>query len=292
MEQLGRLRLTRHPTKGIACVLIAWIFFTIAIALSRPASESSSVPTVLFFQNLISLIVTIPWLLRKGKKSFYIPKFGLMLVRALAGYLSFAFAFLAIQRTSLVNVVLLNNSAPLFIPLIIWFWKRKKLPRSLWMGILLGFIGIAIILKPNHEIVKLGGFFGLAAGICLAFSMIAQRRLVKTEPIYTILFYYFLISTLLSLPFSIDAWKTLNSETLLQLLGIGLCFATGQHLFFRASRYEKPSFLAPFNYSAVVYGAIIQWLIWSNIPSWSDIIGVIIVCVGGIITIAYNKRAV
>jgi len=111
--------------KGMCYVLISWIFFTSVIALARFAGPRSSVPTILLFQNFISLLFIIPWIIKLGKKSLYLQKIGLMSVRTLMGYISYAFIFLAIQKISLVEVVLLSNSAPLFIP-----WRIK--PQVQW----------------------------------------------------------------------------------------------------------------------------------------------------------------
>ncbi len=277
----------QNRKKGIAAVLIAWFFFTIAIAISRKAGEVASVPTILLFQNSISFIVILVWMIvkKKGKRSLYLSKPGVITIRSLAGYISFAFIFLAVERTSLINVVLLSNSAPLFIPFIIWAWKKVKISPRLWLGIIIGFIGIVVILKPTHNIINLGALFGLGSALCLSISMIAQRRLVKTERTVTVLFYYFLISIVLSIPFAIETWVPLNLSTVGFLIVLGLCSVVGQIIFFRGFKYEKPSFLSSFNYSSVVYGAIIEWVFWDRFPGWSCILGILIVCTGGIITI-------
>jgi len=276
--------------KGAAFVMISWIFFTSVIALSRIASETISIPTILLFQNFVSMIIILPSMIKKGGKSLYLSKIGVIVLRSLAGYINYAFIFLAVQRISLVNVVLLSNTAPLFIPIIIWLWKRVKIGKSLWMGIVIGFIGVAFILKPNHVSLSVGSLFALGAAICLSISIIAQRRLVKTEPIHTILFYYFLISVILSLPFSFETWHSLNGPSVLILILIGVLFAMGQLFFLNSLKYEKPSFLSSFNYSAVVYGVLIEWLFWDQFPNWMTIIGLIIVCTGGIITILRGRQ--
>lgn len=271
--------------KGAVLVLISWIFFTLVIALSPFVSSKTSVPTVLFFENLICLILMTPIMIRKGVKSLYMSKIGVIVLRSLAGYINYAFAFFAIQRIPLVNVVLLSNAAPLFIPIIIWLWKRVKVKKSLWAGVIIGFIGVAIILKPQNLSISIGSIFALGSAICLSISMIAQRRLIKTEPLHTILFYYYLISLILSFPFSFETWSLIDQEAILLLLAIGVSFFVGQILFTKSLQYEKPSFLSSFNYSSVVYGVLLEWIIWKQFPSWTTIIGMIIVSTGGIITI-------
>lgn len=289
MEKTAKVKPAPNRKKGIIYVLLSWIFFTIVIALSREASTENSVPIVLLFQNLIGLIIVLPWMIKKGRKSLYLSKIGVIAIRSLAGFLSYAFMFLAVQRISLVNTVLLSNSAPLFIPLIIWIWRGVKIEKNLWLGIIIGFIGIAFILRPTGEIINIGAFFAIGAALCLSISAIAKRRLVKTESIPTILFYYFLISTFLSIPFSLDRWRQLQEESLAILCLIGILFTCGQVLFLNALKYEKPSYLSTFNYSSVVYGVILQWIFWGNLPDWCAFMGIIVVCTGGILTITHAK---
>ena len=279
-----------HPNlrKGVFYVLISWIFFTSVIALSRYASAKTSVPTVLFFQNFISMLFILPWVIQSNAKGLVLSKIGLISLRSLAGFLNYAFVFLAVQRIPLVNVVLLSNTAPLFIPLFIWMWRGVKIRKGLWVGILIGFAGIALILHPFKLVAGIGSFLGLGAGMCMAVSMIAQRRLVKSVPTHLILFYYFVFCSVLSLPFTLDAWHLIDLSTLFVLISIGFLFIIGQLFFVNSLKHGKPSFMSSFNYSAVVYSVLIEWLIWDQLPNWTTIIGVLIVSYGGIIAIRYS----
>jgi drug/metabolite transporter (DMT)-like permease len=271
--------------KGVILVMMTWVFFTAVIAIARWLGETVSVPMLLLFQNGISLLVILPLMLKRGKKSFKTGKPKLILLRTVAGYGSFCFIFLAAQYTSTVNVVLLNNSAPLILPLIIWLWRGVKIGVRLWLGIFVGFIGIALILQPSGPMVNLGILFALFSAIFMSISMIVQRRLVKRESSRTILFYYFFISTLISIPFAIMEWKPISINVVLLLTGLGLLSVIGQMLFLRAFRFQKPSLLAPFNYSGVVYAFFVDWVFWDQIPAWKSILGILIVCAGGILSI-------
>jgi len=271
--------------KGVVLVLLTWIFFTIAIAIPRATGEKISVPTILLFQNGISLLIMIPIVIQRGRKSLKTEKMKLILLRTVAGYCSFGFIFLATRYTSLVNVVLLSNSTPLIIPLIIWIWRGVRIGIRLWLGILVGFIGIVLILKPYGLLVDLGALFGLGSALFFSISMIAQRRLIKKESSRTILFYYFLIATLISIPLAIFTWEPITSKTIALLILLGLLSCMGQMFFLRAFRFQKPSLLAPFNYSSVVYALFIDWILWDQLPDFWSILGIIIVCAGGILAI-------
>jgi drug/metabolite transporter (DMT)-like permease len=83
-----------HLKKGIALVLFAWLMFTLLTGMTRYTSKVASVPMMLFFQNLISLLFVVP-LLIKHHYDLKPKRFGLILVRALTGVFGFGCLFLA-----------------------------------------------------------------------------------------------------------------------------------------------------------------------------------------------------
>lgn len=273
---------------GVLLNLSGWIFLTLLIALSRTLGDETNIPMVLFFQNLVGLVLICPWILLKGKSALTLQKWKWLSIRTMAGYLNLAFIFLAIQKISLVNTMLLNNTAAFFIPLIIWIWRKILLSYKLWVGIILGFVGIGFILKPDIGILNIGFLYGLLSAFCFAFSMIGQRRLIKTENTHTVLLYYFLAGTLLSLPFALIYWKLPNGEIAFRLIIIGLLFFISQFAFLSSFRFGKPSVLSAFNYSSVVFAAILEWLIWKQFPDFLSILGIILVCLGGILAMRYG----
>ena len=70
------------------------------------------------------------------------------LVRGLAGVSAVACYFYAIARLRLADAVLLNQSMPLFIPLVERGWLGERVPPRLWAVLLLGFGGLLFILGP------------------------------------------------------------------------------------------------------------------------------------------------
>ncbi len=271
--------------KGVALTVGAWLFFTLAIALARTAEGNLlPIPILLLFQNGVGLLIVLPVIVKNG---FHVekPHYKLLILRALAGYLSFAFIYLATQKISLVNTILLSNCTPFFIPLIIWVWRGIRIEWQLWVGIILGFIGITLILKPTGEWHVGGGLFALAAALCFAVSMIAQRRLIKKEQTASILFSYFLFGLIVSLPLAIYYWQALTFKDWGTLMGIGVLATIGQWLFLTAFRFAKPSFLGPFNYSGVVWAFALEWIVWHHFPDWLALVGICIVAAGAVLVI-------
>jgi drug/metabolite transporter (DMT)-like permease len=278
-----------HLKWGIFYILIAWFFFTCMATVSRFASQTVPLPAIVFFQNFVGWVLIIPWMFKQGWKSLHTQRFGLIFLRSVGGLLAFTCLFMAVRKTTLVDAVLLNNAAPLLIPFVMWIWLKVPINHKLWLGIILGFLGILFILKPGKEILDPGALFGLGAAICSSFVMVSVRILSYTERHHTILFYYFLIASLLCLPFTLYYWKPVIEIEWIELACIGLLSYLGQWAFMRAFHHALPSQLGPFCYMAVVYSGLIEWALWGKVPDLWAWCGIFLVCAGGIWTIQFSK---
>lgn len=275
--------------KGIVLIVISWLLFTAMAAISKITSESYPIPIIVLFQNGISFLMMIPLLFWEGRSSFKSHHFGLIILRAIFGLIGFAFLLLAVHYTNIVDGMLLYNTSPLFIPFVLLLVKKTPIDNKLWPGIIIGFIGIIFILKPGKELLDLGALYAIGAGILLAIVMVILRMLSHTDHNVTVLFYYFLIASLLILPLSLYYWVAPSAVILLQLISIGLLSGLSQIFFTRSFNYGRASYLGPFNYTGVVFAAIFQWMIWKNIPDVFTWIGIFLVCLGGIFTFILSK---
>src|ERR1700677_1938661 len=137
---------------GAALIVLAFLFVAIMSAFGKAAGVSTS--AIVFFQNFISLLIFLPWMLHHGISELKTKHLILHGVRGLGGVLSQALMFIAILKMPLMNTVLLSNSAPLFIPLIAWIWLREKITASTAISLAVGFVGVLLILKPGMSLLR------------------------------------------------------------------------------------------------------------------------------------------
>ncbi len=237
---------------------------------------------MVFFRNIFGLVMIAPWIVKHWPKSIEVSNFRLVLIRSLSGLLNLCFIFLAIKQISLVNTTLLNNSAPFFVPIILWLWLKIPINHKLWPAIVIGFIGIALILQPDGRIFNTGAMYALLSGICTAVSLITMRLNAKKEDLYSFLLYFFLIGFVLTLPFAILNWSVQGLLPLLALIGIGVFSALGQVFLFSGLRHAKAHQLAPFTYSVVIFSGFYEFLFWGKIPPIIAYVGMALIIGSGI----------
>jgi drug/metabolite transporter (DMT)-like permease len=273
--------------------LIVVAFFCVAV-MSALGKAAAHVPTgtIVFFQNFISLVLFLPWVLRHGVSGVRTSRIGLHILRAIAGLLSQVLMFVAVKRMPLMDAVLLSNSAPLFIPLITWAWLKEKIGGIVWASLVVGFVGVILILKPTSALISNPiALIATSAAIFSAFALVTVNQLSVTETTERILFYYFLISSIASLPFAIAEWHAPTIHEWIYLVGIGIFMAASQLLIILAYRQASAGRIAPFNYSVVVFSGLIGWLVWKNTPDMLSLIGVVLVTVGGILSTKFGGPA-
>lgn len=267
-------------------------FFCLSVvgAFSKLISNHISIFTILFFQTGICLLCTLPLLVKRGLSSIKTTKFSLHLARDLAGILSFFCLFYSFKNIPLVNGSLLQNTAPLWLPFIAFIWLRTRMRGDLWWGILIGFIGVILILKPGGASFSIGSFSALASGILLGFTLLAVQRLAATEPTNRILFYYFLVGVIVTGPLAYFEYVHPSTRDLLLLIGIGVFTYLAQMLVTYSFKHGKATVLAPLNYTVVIFSGLFDWLIWNNTPDFITCVGAILVAGGGILSIHFEKK--
>lgn len=270
---------------GIVLITVAFFFAAVMSTFSKAAS---GVPPllILFLQYSISFLVFVPLAARSGRTGLRTEHFWLQLFRSVAGSVCQLLFFMAVQSIPLLDSVLLSNSAPLFIPVVVYFWFRKTVRPLVWVSLFIGLIGIAMIIKPGPQMFhNPASLVALISGCFSALALVATNRLAETEPPARILIYNFGLSTVLLAPLSIWAWKLLTAKQWMLLWGVGIFYALTQYLIILAYRYASAAELSPFNYTVVIFSGLLGWRFFGNVPDAAAVIGTILICAGGILSI-------
>src|SRR5512142_2960436 len=233
-------------------VASAVLFASMAAAVRVCSRELPNAPVV-FFRHFIMLAYLLPWLWRNGRQALDTEDFPGHLVRGLAGVSAVACYFYAIARLRLADAVLLNQSMPLFIPLIERAWLRERIPPRLWCVLLLGFGGLLFVLKPGTGVFQPAALVGLASAVLAAVSQVGIRRLTRTEPVTRIVFYFGLVASVVALPPAVHWWRSPSPFTWGVLLLMGVFATVGQLTLTRAYLYAPAARVGPFLYAGPVF---------------------------------------
>src|SRR5262245_42624152 len=272
------------PRGAAFMVASAFLFAAMGVAV-KLASQQLGNAMVVFVRSALGLLMLAPWLLRLGAGGLATRHLFEHLVRGLAGLGAMYCFFYAIGHLRLADAVLLNYSLPLFAPFIESAWLKEPFPRRLWRGILIGFLGLLLILKPGLEIFEPVALIGLLAGMLAALAQVGVRRLTATEPVTRIVFYFGVVSTAVSSVPAVLDWTTPRPGLWPTLLVLGLTATIAQLFMTRAYSYAPAAQVGPFIYSSVVFAGLFDWALFAKLPDSLTVAGAVLVCVAGILTL-------
>ena len=281
----------RPENLALAAALTTAAFFCVAVvgALAKVSGQYTSTGVLLLFQNFIGLIFVIPVAVRGGRSSLRTRRLGLHVMRAVTGTACWYALFFAITQIPLANATLLTYSAPLWMPLIAWLVTRQPVANATWIGVGIGFVGVILVLQPQANGFSFGEVAAVAGALFLATAMMCVRWLGATEPMIRVLVYYFLLSTLLSVPIAVIDWQPIPSEAWAWLIALGFAQLFSQALIIVAYRYASAEKVGPFIYSVIVFTALIDWIVWGHSPTVFAYLGMAFVIGGGLVAVRARR---
>lgn len=278
--------------KAVSAVLTGFLFLALTgVCVKYELKSGASIEWIILIQYITGLIIILLIASKSKFRKLKTSRLKLQVVRGVAGISAFACYVTAISKIPLVNASLLNNSAPLFIPIVTLIWLKNKIDEKIWWGILVGFTGIICILDPSTgDFLKKGDLYGLASGIFLAVSYTVLGELTKTESFITIIFYYLLVGFIVFLPVAIINFSLPPLIIWLYGISAGILFVSYLYLLQYAYRFVAAVKLSPLNFSVVVFTGILDWLLFGNVPGLLSIFGIILVSAGGILAITLHEK--
>ena len=280
--------------RAIYLSLLMVLTASTASVAARYASTRVSTEAIVTVQYLVCTLLCLPITLRPGLRNMATRRLGLHLFRGAAGVLGFYLFFAALKHVPMVDAVLLRQSAPLSVPLVIWIWSRERMAREHWLPLVIGFIGVGVILRPDPAGLSWWHAGGFISAVCLAISMVATHKLATTEPASRILLYYFLLSLLCVAPFSIGDFAGLALRDWGLMLYVGASIYATLLLYTHAYALAPAHAIAPINYVGVVLAAAWGWALWGEVPDIASWTGSTLVIAGGLMSIylARDRRRI
>lgn len=277
--------------KGIVSALTGLFFLSlVAVCVKLAGKTGAKLGWIVFMQYVAAFSLSLLLSAKDKFRNMRSDKLPLEILRGASGVISFLCFAAAMTEIPMVDASLLQNTAPIFIPIIGLVWLKDVVEKRIWLGIVIGFIGIVLIIKPDSSVFKPGDLIGLASGVLLAISYVAMRIITRSDGFKTILFYFSLTAMVLSLPLGIIYWSNPPLEGWLYSLGGGVLLVAYLNMQQYSYRHTEASKLSPFNYFVVIYVGLIDWWLFGHVPDLLTIIGIAIVSIGGIIAILHHEK--
>lgn len=271
--------------RGMGLALAGFGVFSLHDALIKSITDVPVFQTV-FFVVLFSFVPFVFMLALSTQEISLRPKLpGLVALRCVFTVGSLLCVFYAFKNLPLTQVYSLLFSAPVLITLlsIPVLGERVKLIR--WIGILLGLLGILVVLQPGAVAFSIGHLAAMTAAFCVACSSIVTRKIGAREHSATLLLYPMLANLIVSGFLVMLVYQPMPGIALLKMCGIGLLSVVGQMLMIYAYRSCEAQYIAPMQYSQMLWAVGYGAMIFNESIDRNVVLGSIIIVASGLLFI-------
>lgn len=263
----------RNLFMAIGCLTISALLFSVMGICIRYASHTVDNYTIVFFRNVVGLILFLPFIFKHGIGFVKTEKLWMHSWRSIVGLAAMYGFFYAIAHLKLSNAMVFTYSSPIFIPLIAWLFLKEKVTTAMLCAASLGFIGVFCVAKPDQGLLNWISIVGISSSLLASMAFVTVRALTQTEPPERIVFYFCLIGSLLSVIPMFWVWRPYHLYELFFLIAAGVLANVSQIFMSHAYRLAPAGQIAPVNYIAIIFAGIWGFLLWNEVPDLYSVIG-------------------
>lgn len=274
---MNSLQTNRNLLFAIGCLTTSALLFSIMGICIRYASHTVDNYTIVFFRNVVGLILFLPFIFKQGIGFVKTEKLWMHTWRSIVGLAAMYGFFYAIAHLKLSNAMVFTYSSPIFIPVIAWLFLKEKITIAMLCAAVLGFIGVFCVAKPDQGLLNWISVIGIASSLLASMAFVTVRALTQTEPPERIVFYFCLIGSVLSVIPMFWMWRTYHVKELLFLIGAGILANVSQIFMSHAYRLAPAGQIAPVNYMAIIFAGVWGFLLWNEVPDLYSVIGFCII---------------
>lgn len=277
----------------IVIVLAAAILYALMIACMKLAVAVGDASAVFVARYLFAFAALLPLYFFNNRPSVRTAHLRWHLLRGGIGFCMFLLYTLALERIPLQNAMVLNASYILFVPLLLLIFMRQRPARGSVAGLVIGFSGIVIVSGVQARVdLGWGTLFALGSAVASAAATVLVAKLRRTDSSFTVLFYFFGVSLVLSVIWALGTGRTLSIGSWWILCAIGVLTAIYQQLLTYALKHISSVLASSVMTSSVVFGFFLDARMFHHSASVRDYSGSSLILAGVLVTLWACRKTV
>lgn len=274
-----------RPFMAIGLRLLAMFAISIMFAAAKLLhGRGVNLVETLFYRQALALPMVFAWIaLTDGPGAVRTRRIGAHASRTALGLFGMVLNFGSYILLPLTEATTIGFTMPIFGTILSALLLRERTGIHRWSAVMLGFVGVVIMVRPDTGHFPLFGVaVALTGAVATAVISIMLRSLGRTEGAAVTVFWF----TLLSMPplfgLMIFYAQPHDSTTWAVLIIMGLCGGIAQLGMTGALRWAPVSVVLPMDYSTIIWSTILGWLIWNDWPLATTFVGAAFIVASGL----------
>ena len=264
--------------QAVAWMLGSALFFSLNMAMIKLLAIGGLNPfQIAFARSFFAFLALLPVLARKGRQVFHTQHPWVHFTRAIAGAGALFLGVHASALLPLADMTALSFTTPLFTVVLAALLLKEQVRWRRWAATLVGFLGVVVMVRPGAASFDPNAFLALGSALLVALASSMVRRFPPGESQTVMLFYFCVTSFVIATPFAFIAWQEPTPLQWLLLVGVGLVGVLAHAMFLTAYKAAEASFVAPFDYTKLIFAIVWSLLFFGEAPALWTLAGALLI---------------
>jgi len=288
--------------RGIILILLAMMVFSIQDGIMKHIYSFVSLYEVYLVRTVVSFVLILLFLILTKKPVVFKSQYPILtFFRVILFFFGFSSFYISLTILPLGTATALFFVTPFLITIFAHFFLKEEIGPRRWSAVAVGFVGVYITLNPDFSNFNYLSLLPILCAFCYSSSMIIIKITSDKDSVYTqtfafyigaiifsIIFYFiigdgrFNISDHPSSQFIFREWFVDLENSMFFMITTGITATVAFQLLFRAYSIASPAVVSPFEYSILLWSILIGWFYFDEIPSFSTVMGILIIVSSGI----------
>lgn len=267
------------PVLGIASALLAFAMFTGMDTAIKVLGGQYHVVQLVGLNSLFGLGAVVGIAFARGRLTKLRPRrWRLHLLRWSVSYLATLAIFWSYPHLPLADAYAILFTSPLLVTALSMAVLRERVGWRRWAAVVAGFLGVLVILDPGQGVLAWPALAALTGAALHAGNLLCIRRIgVVGEPVEATGMVGNALTVLVSLVLVPFVWVTPSSHDLALSVVAGTIAGSAFLLLATAFTLAPAALIAPFQYSQMLYGLVVGWLLFADLPSMRTLLGAAVI---------------
>lgn len=277
--------------RGMLSMVLAVATFSLMDACLKMLTPHYAPMQVAALRGMSSLPLVAVWVwFDGGVRPLLHVRWSLHLVRGVLSIVMLAAFAYALRSLPLAETYSLFFVAPLLITALAALMLGERVDWRGWTAIIIGFCGTLIVLRPSGTgVLTLAGLAVLVSATGYAISAIAVRVLGRSDSTQSMVFWMLAMTSVFAGALAWHDWLPIQSVDWRVLAGLGVTGAIGQYAMTDAFNRAAASRIAPLEYTALLWGIILDRIFWHTLPDTMTLAGAAVIIASGVYLIRRER---
>ncbi|WP_333707886.1 DMT family transporter [Tepidimonas ignava] len=277
--------------RSIAAMLVAVAFFALMDVVLKLLGQHYPAVQVAALRGWTALPLVLAYLAaRRSWARVWRVRWPLHALRGVLAVVMLTSFTWSLQTLPLANAYTLFFVAPLLITLLAIPLLGERVPRAHLGSVVAGLVGVVIALRPVP-----GAFLGwaglavLLSAACYAASAVLGRLACRTDAPDSLVWWSMVALAVGGTALAWPHWQPVQAQHAGWLVALAVTGFVAQLAITEAFRHGQASAVAPFEYSALLWGVALDALLWRVWPDGYTLLGAAVIVAAGLYLLRHER---